>query len=202
MKLQPSDQGELLEVFKEGAVRSAETLGALFGSPWSIRILSLDIGSGEQFRSLLARDEREYLCVQFSSPGERYVVMFSEESGRAMLNACAPPPGGGRPPLPRMGESTLAEIANILVNGLAGELADRQGMMRIISAPHTARSRKADVYGQALEGLHLIDKTLVNVMIHIASSALTAECTVILCLDALSATLLLNTVPETFHFPY
>ena len=196
MNIIESDQAQLLGIFATGAARSAEKFSELYSVPWSIDVVSLDIGSGERFRSILARDQAEHLGVHFSAPGERYLVIFSEVSGKTLLNASIPVHPGGRRPPPDLEQSTLAEIANILVNALSGALADRQGMARILSAPTVVRDRKDGLYRRAFGGLTSVEQTMVDVLIHISSPALAADCTVMLRLDALSANFLLHTDPD------
>ena len=187
-----SDQTRLLGIFEKGVARSAEKLGALSGVDWHINIVSLDLVSGERFRSILARDTGEYFGIRFSSSGERYLVLFSDESGHALLNATD---FGGRRLPAAMERSALGEIANILINGLAGELADRQGMVRVISAPTLSRGRKADLCVQAFGDLPSEGQSMVNVLIHLSSPDLAADCTLLVRLDALTANFLLNSPP-------
>ena len=196
MNIAEPAQTQLLGIFETGVKRSTERLTALSKMPWDIHIISLEVGSDEVFRSILARDAREYLGVSFSAPGERYLVMFSHESGRALLDASAPAFSRGRPPIPSMEQSTLAEIANILIGGLEGELADRQGMVRIISGPTTMWSTKAAIYDQVFCELPPMSQMMVNVMIHISSPELAADCTLMLRLDSLNANFLLNSDPD------
>jgi|CXWL01.1.fsa_nt_gi hypothetical protein len=193
--LEPA-QARLLSIFETGVKRSTERLATISKMPWDIHVISLDVGSDNVFRSILARDAREYFGVSFSAPGERYLVMFSHESGRALLNASAPAFSQGRAPIPSMEQSTLAEIANILIGGLEGELADRQGMIRIISGPTTMWNTKAAIYEQVFCDLPPMSQLMVNVMIHISSPELAADCTLLLRLDSLNANFLLNSDPD------
>ncbi len=192
-----SHQTQLLTIFEQGAAKSAQRLTAISGMPWNIHIISVDVGSGERFRSILARDIQEHVGVYFATPGERYLVLFSEESGQALLKASAPLCTERREMLPGMKQATLSEITNIFINGLSSDLADRQGMVRIVSAPTTLRSRKADIYDKAFGDLPPIDQTMVNALIHISSPELAADCTVMLRFDSLSANFLLNPDPDT-----
>jgi hypothetical protein len=196
MKLADSDQAQLLAIFEKGVAKSTEKLTALSGMPWNIHVISLDVGTGERFHSILSRDTREYFGAIFANPGENYLVLFSEESGRALLTASFPARGGKRRILPSMEQSALAEIANVLINGLSGELADCHGMIRVISAPTTAWGRKAAIYEQAFGAL-LVHERMVDVLIHVSSPRLAADCTVMLRLDALNANFLLHTDPDT-----
>ena len=195
MQLADPQQAQLLEIFEKGAARSAEKLTSLSGMPWNIHIVSLDVGSGGRFRSILARDKGDCLGIVFSNPGERYMVLFSEESGRALVEASYPARGGKRRLLPSMEQSALAEIANVLVNGLSGEMADRHGMFRCLTAPTVATGRKVAVFEQAF-GAFVGDDAMVDVLIHISSPQLAADCTVMLRLDGLNANFLLNTDPD------
>ncbi|MFI5348782.1 MAG: hypothetical protein ACHQ2Z_04495 [Elusimicrobiota bacterium] len=195
MQLADPQQAKLLEIFEKGAAKSAEKLSALSGMPWNIHIVSLDVGSGERFRAILARDKRDCLGAVFSNPGEKYMVLFSEESGRALIDASYPARGGKRRILPSMEQSALAEIANVLINGLSGELADRHGMFRCLTAPTMAIGNKAAVFERAF-GVFVEDEAMVDVLIHISSPELAADCTVMLRLDALNANFLLNTDPD------
>lgn len=189
-------QAQLLSIFETGVKRSTERLTTLSKMPWDIHVISLDVGSDNVFRSILARDAREYFGVSFSAPGERYLVMFSHESGRALINASAPAFAQGKTPIPSMEQSTLAEIANILIGGLEGELADRQGMIRIISGPTTMQSTKTDIYEKVFNDLPPVSQLMVNAMIHISSPELAADCTLMLRLDSLNANFLLTSDPD------
>lgn len=192
IETQESDQTRLLAIFEAGVARSAEKLSALSGVPWHIHIVSLDMVSGERFKAILARDSRDYIGVRFSTPGERFLVLFSEESGEALLNASA---FASQRAIPGMDSAALAEISNILINGLAGELADRQGMVRVISSPQIASNRKAELCEQAFGDLPSSGRRMVNVLIHLSSPDLSADCTLLVRLDALSANFLLNAPP-------
>jgi chemotaxis protein CheY-P-specific phosphatase CheC len=121
MKTAQTSQDLLLSIFEKGVAHSTEKLTALSGTDWAIHIISIDVGAGERFRTILARDQRDYLGVSFSSPGERYLVIFSEESGKALLAASANEHPGGISAAKNMERASLAEIANILINGLSGE---------------------------------------------------------------------------------
>ncbi|MEK7389015.1 MAG: hypothetical protein AAB036_04900 [Elusimicrobiota bacterium] len=191
-----SAQAQLLSVFETGVKRSTERLASLSGMPWDIHILSLDVESDEVFRAILARDTREFFGVSFDAPGEKYLVVFSQESSQALLEASTPILSNGRRPTPAMEESTLAEIANILIGGLEGELAARQGMGRIISGPSTMRGTKSRIYNQVFVDPAPSGQLIVNVLIHISSPQLAADCTLLLRLDSLNANFLLNTDPD------
>ncbi len=196
MNIAQPAQAQLLSIFETGVKRSTERLTTLSKMPWDIHVISLDVGSDNVFRSILARDAREYFGVSFFAPGERYLVMFSHESGRALINASASAFSQGRTPIPSMEQSTLAEIANILIGGLEGELADRQGMVRIISGPTTMWNTKAVIYEKVFYDLPPMSQMMVNVMIHISSPKLAADCTLMLRLDSLNANFLLNSDPD------
>jgi hypothetical protein len=196
MTIVESAQTQLLAIFESGVARSTAKLSAISGMNWNVNIISLDVGAGERFRGILARDKREFLGVYFSTPGERYAVMLSEESGKALLKAGYPPYPGAKPTLPSMESATLAEYANIFINGFSGEIADRQGMVRIISGPTTVWSTKAEIYKKAFGDLPTIDDMMVNVLVHISSPDMAADCTVLIRIDSLSANFLLNTDPD------
>ena len=192
-----SAQTQILALIAKGVARSTRKLAALSGQGWDMHVISLDVGSGERFRAILARDAREHLGVWFSAPGERYLVLFSHESGEALLKASPLDSSGRRPMSPAWERATLTEAANILINGLSGELAEGQGMVRIISGPKSMTGRKADIYGRAFGDLApLGGDSMVNVLIHIASPELAADCTLMLRMDALNANFLVNTDPD------
>ncbi|MFI5362138.1 MAG: hypothetical protein ACHQ49_09235 [Elusimicrobiota bacterium] len=195
MKIAESDQAELLAIFDKGAAESARKLADVSGNPWKIHIVSLDVGTGERFHSILTRDEREYFGAIFTSPGETYLVLFSEDSGRALVDSSLPARKKGRRAAAGLEQSALAEIANVLVNGLSGKLADRHGMIRFLSAPTAARGRKAAIYERAFGAL-TFDEAMVDVLIHISSPQLASDCTVMLRLDSLNANFLLHTDPD------
>lgn len=195
-KILESAQAQLLDVIENGAARSAEKLDGLSGAHWNIQVVSLDIGPGQHFRSVMARDTREHVGVHFSAPGERYLVLFSDDSGKALMGMSPLDHVGKRPASVEMEQAVLAEVANILINGLSGEMADRQGMVRIISGPTTVRGKKIDVYNQAFDDFPSFDQdSVINVLIHISAPRL-AECTLMLRLDPFSINFLLNSDPD------
>ena len=84
-----------------------------------------------------------------------------------------------------------------LINGLSGELAERQGMARIISSPKSAWDKKASIYDLAFGDLPSVDDdSMLSVLIHISSPLLAADCTLMLRLDLLSANFLVNREPD------
>lgn len=196
MVIRDSQQAQFLEIFEKGVAKSTERLSALSGQPWNIHIISVDIGSGDRFLAIIARDKREHMGFSFESSGEKYLVLFSEESGEALAKASAPACLGRRDVPPGMEQAALSEVANILINGLSCELADRQGMVRIISAPTAIKSSKADIYNKAFGNLPSTDPTMVNALIHISSPELAADCTLMLRFDSVSATFLLTPDPD------
>ena len=199
MQIIESSQAQLLGIFEKGAARSTEKLAKLSGSQWAVHIVSIDVGSGGRFRSIMARDRRDHVGFCFSSSGERYLVLFTENSGKAVLDAYAHDRAwaASRRAVDKVQDAALAEIANVIINGLSGELADRQGMTRIISAPKAVRGVKLDLFNEAFSDLAAIgEESIVDVMIHISSPALDADCTLMLRLDTLSANFLLRPDPD------
>ena len=198
MGMVESAQAKLLVLIERCVVQCAAKLASLSGIRWHTHIISIDVGCGDRFRSILARDAQEFIGVFFSNPGERYLVMLSEDSGRALLQAYC----NGRHPIPAaLEQDTLAEIANILINGLSGELGDLQGMARIISGPTIMRGTKAAIYDRAFGDLPAVGgDAMIDALIHISAPPLAADCTLMLRLDTLSANFLLNSDPDSLQY--
>ncbi len=191
---------ELLPFVKLGVTRGTERLAYISGARWDIHIVSIDVGSSERFRSILARDKREYSGACFSTPGERYLVMFSEENGKTLVRSYAQDRLGQRASSAAFERSSLTEIANIIVGGLSGELADRQGMGRILSAPTMVVGRKSDIYAQAFGDLSSFgNELMVDALIHISSPSLACECTLMLRLDSVTTNFLLRSDPDVLQ---
>ena len=86
MKTAQTSQDLLLSIFEKGVAQSTEKLTALSGTQWAIHIISIDVGTGERFRSIIARDQRDYLGVSCSSPGERYRLNKNPSMVRSSTN--------------------------------------------------------------------------------------------------------------------
>ena len=197
MTIAEEAQDQILNVLQKGVQRSTSRLTALSKTRWDCHIISVDRGPGARFQSILARDAREHFGVYFSSPGERYLVIFSEESGQAVVQASPYARPGVKPVAHGTNQPILMEVANILINGLSGELAERQGMARVISSPRSVWSKKLQIYERAFGDLPAVDTdSMLSVLIHISSPALAADCTLMLRLDMLSTTFLLSPDPD------
>ncbi len=191
---------ELLPLVKLGVTKGTERLAYISGTRWDIHIVSIDIGSSKRFRSILARDNRDYSGACFSTPGERYLVMFSKESGKTLVRSYSQDRFGKQTESPAFELSSLAEIANIIVGGLSGELAERQGMGRILSAPTMVVGKKAAIYAQAFGDLRSFsDEVMVDALIHISSPSLACDCTLMLRLDSVTANFLLRPDPDVLQ---
>jgi hypothetical protein len=177
------DQNRLIAIFGNGAAKSAGELAAASGAPWNISIVSLELQTGASFLSTLPGSETEYSGVRLSSPDESYLVLFSEESGRALLNAPFLSRGRGAAELP---EEELAGFAKVVVDGLSGHLSELQGMGGFVPEPVPGRGGKAEVCALAF-GPRFVDEPFVDVLILVASPQAAAECTILFRLDTLSA---------------
>lgn len=195
MQLNETAVQEILDLIGRGVARSTQRLADLSGARWNMHIVSVDVGGGERFRSILARDGQDYLGASFSTPGERYLVIFSNECGRKLARAYAQDHLKGQV-AEGLEEACVAEIANILIGGLAGEVAERQGMGRILSAPTMTVGKKAAILARAFGDLHSCDgDVMVDALIHISSPELAADCTLLLRLDSTVAAFLLSPEP-------
>ncbi|MBI4060214.1 MAG: hypothetical protein HY403_02165 [Elusimicrobia bacterium] len=190
MEISAPAQSRLLALIAAAVARSAERLGALSGADWKVDIVSIEVGTGARFRAILARDRGEYLGVRFVSPGESYLVLFSEACGKALLRSGPLNLGGFEQP-------ALSEIANIVINAMAAELADHQGMARVLSAPVAERASKAALFDRAFGELRPEGgDDMVDTLIHISSPSLDVDCTFMLRLDALNVNFLMHTDPD------
>lgn len=197
MNLTETARKSLLALLEAGMDSSSEQLAKLSRTKWSMQTISMSTNPPDRFKAPLEGDTNDNYAITFTMPGGGFVVVFSKKSGatlaKAFLPAGGPPPGGRHD----FEAETLAEVANVLVNAVAGVLADTCEMGFFVSAPQTTRGTKEDLYENAERSLAQKAGTLAILSyVHLSSAEISTDCSLVVVLNTDLARRILTALGE------
>lgn len=194
MEIKPQDQKAILQLIEQGVDSCTSKLAAISKTDWQLRTTSmkafvkvddyLDKGQPSQY----------YFGAYCQSSGRVFLAFFNSRSAELITKSFIAG-SKGLQPTPAMQEVAICEIANIVINAVAGSLADRCGMAFILSAPKAVRGAKADLVKQTFGDFPDKGKVF-GAYIHLSSQELSADCTLMLMLDDLFVNFILNALEK------
>jgi len=171
----------LLRVVEKGVSLSADSLAKVSGTTWSTQSVSIDASQVDAVRARLSSEDAEHYGALLSLPGAVFAMFLPRDRAlplaKAFLGERAIRPGAR---IPREQEC-VSEIANIVVHAVANSLADACGDAFVLSAPQMISGRKAALLDLALAELRATGENFaVMSYVHMSSSSLSSDCTVLL----------------------
>lgn len=198
MNISEPGREALLGLIQTGFENSIETLSKISRTNWRSEAVSVLTGAKDDFDSILGEDAREYYGVSFSMPGGAFLVLISLSSGQALTGSFIVSSGATDSPRKDLDMDGIAEIANIMVNAVAGPMADACDLGFLISAPEISKGTKEQLFNGALKKFKT-GRELYPIMtsVRLVSEPLVSDCTMIIFLnneliDRLIASLELN----------
>ena len=191
MDITPQDQKAILQVIEQGVEECTAKLAAISRTNWQIRTTSLKAYSGPQDYAELQAPSQYFFGAHCQAPGKMFLALFSSRSAALLTQSFL---GSVRPdiePTPQVQENAVAEVGNIVINAVANGLADRCGMAFILSAPKSVKGARADIIRDAFGDFKPSGK-IFSVYIHLSSSEISADCTLMAMLDDIIVNYVLN----------
>jgi len=191
METTSEDQKAILQLVEEGVEASAAKLAAISRTDWQIRTTSVRVYAKPEDYAEFVQPSQDFLGAHCQAPGKMFLTFMSARSAVLLTQSFLSGSRRGLQATARMQEVAVAELSNIVINAVAGSLADRCGMSFVISAPKTVRGSRADIIKAAFGEFHPIGN-IFSAYIHLASNELAADCTLMLMLDDLIVHCVLN----------
>lgn len=174
---------KLLNIVKSGLDQGVETLAKISKTNWHIVISAVLTGEVDE-APIPGEVSKDYYGAYFTMPAGAFLVLISERSGRALTNSfTAALLGKASAPRQEFDVDGIAEISNIIVNAVAGPLADACETGFLISAPQVSRGAKEELYRASLKrskaggGMYPV-----MVPTQLASRGVVSDCTLIVLL--------------------
>lgn len=183
MNLTKSAQEALRRLIESGVGRSADKLAVMSHTRWSMQTVSVNTAAGDHLRSSTGNDAQGYYGAYFNMPGGVFLVLFSQRSGKVIIDAFLSDSPSGMKAIPNLEQSVLAEISNVLVNAVAAEFADACDMGFFVSAPEMLQGSKERLFELTLKKFSGTDKNLaVTSYVHMSSPSVSTDCSLLILL--------------------
>jgi len=183
MKLRSGQKEVLSRLLEVGVTRSAELLGKMSRTKWSVVASSVSEIPVVRLLTWFQRDGGRYLGARFISHDPlslRFLVIFPDRSSKAVTASVTRPYAGKMRDFPDIVRSTIGEVSNILAQGIVGAVADEFGAKVIFSSPEVNDGTKTNLFAGVLGDYDARKDMLMMAQIDMCSEDLTAECSVIM----------------------
>jgi chemotaxis protein CheY-P-specific phosphatase CheC len=175
----------LLRLIERGVSLSADKLAKISRTDWNTQTVSINAAPIEEFRGNSLKDETDHVGAFFTMPGGVFLVVFPARSAAAFADAFLPRSEKNPPVIADRERECLAEISNIVVNAVAGAVADACGASFFMSAPRMAWGKKRELLKQAPGYLSPPgEQYTVMAYVHMSSNVLSADCNMFILLNA------------------
>ncbi|HBT61610.1 MAG TPA: hypothetical protein DEB40_07690 [Elusimicrobia bacterium] len=191
MEIQPQDQKAILQLIERGVEGSAAKLAAISRTDWQIRTTSFKAYATPGDYAELKAASQYFFGASCQAPGKMFLALFTSRSAAIITKAFLAGSGKQMEATVQMQEMAIAEVANIVINAVSNSLADECGMAFILSAPKSSRGARADIIKAAFGDFAARGK-IFSAYIHLSSSDLSTDCTLMLMLDDLIVNFILN----------
>ncbi|MFI5349059.1 MAG: hypothetical protein ACHQ2Z_05920 [Elusimicrobiota bacterium] len=170
----------LTELLDEGLGRGSPRLSRIGETQWRVDLVARGDEIPAQLQTLGAGAGGGQYRAYCRMPGAAFLALFSRSSGlalaRDMLFSAA-----GRASVPAAIErDAVAEVANILINIVAGALADAIEMPAIVSAPELVDDASASLLAEASRKIDAGGRLPVMATVELRWPSLAASCTLAL----------------------
>ncbi|MBI3548624.1 MAG: hypothetical protein HY078_06175 [Elusimicrobia bacterium] len=197
MNLSESANQALSRVIEKGVENSAEKLAKMSRTKWSMQTVAVNAGPGERLQTVLKDDVIQHYGAFFTMPGGFILVVISDTSGKKVVSAYLGSSAQRMQNIPNLDREVIAEIANVLVNAVAGEFADTCKIGFLLSAPDMSRGTRKALYAEILKRFPAANENLaVSSYVHMTSEALSTDCSMIILLDDTLAGKVLEALDE------
>lgn len=186
LALSEEDRQVLSELLETGVSASAEKIGQLSKTDWDVVASSVRELNREQALAMFREDTEACFGGRLKSrsllPME-IVILYPGTSGRSIADAVAKAGTPRLKAMPDFERVILGEISNILGQGIIKAMVDRLKVSVILSVPQMLHARRADILAGALSDFDEDMKTLLLSHVQMNSTALSAECGMLLVFD-------------------
>jgi hypothetical protein len=191
MEITRQDNKAVLRLIEKGIAAGAGKLAKISRTQWEIREILLQAYAKPEDYAELRPPNQYFFGAYCQAEGNMLLSYFSSRSAALITQAFLAGNRGGRQATPQMQELAMAEVSNIVVNAVAGPLADHCGMAFILSAPTSVRGSRADIIKAAFGDFSGTGK-IFSARIDMSSKEIAADCTLMLMLDDLMVNRILN----------
>jgi chemotaxis protein CheY-P-specific phosphatase CheC len=184
--LTAEELGLLTQLIESGVSLSSERLALLSGAKWEVVSASVEalpiVRALTIFHKDAARNFGANLRSRSLMPLD-FLMLFPEWSTQPLEEALAKSAPALKN-LPNRTQAVVAEIANILGQGIVKALADRLNLSILLSTPQVSTGTKTELMHAALEKFDGRKDTVVMTHVEMFSGNLSTVCSMILILDA------------------
>jgi hypothetical protein len=191
MQITIEDQKAILKLVEDGVEASTAKLATISRTEWAIRTTSFKAYATPEDFAELCQPSQYFFGAYCQAPGRVFLSYFTGRSSALMTQAFLASSRRNLQATPQMQEVAVSEVSNIVLNAIASSLADRCGMVFILSAPKSVRGARADIIKAAFGALQPVGK-IFSATITLASKDIAADCTLMMMLDDLIINFILN----------
>lgn len=175
----------LIKLIEEGVSASADKLAAVSMTTWSTQTLSVKQVPLQDLQSPAGAGEGEHYGCYFTMTGGVFLVLFPKTSGPSLAQAFLAKRPDAKNPTPLQVRDAVAEVANIVVHGIANRMADACDGVFFLSAPQSATGSKEALIKAAPQKISTTpDSFTLMAYVHMASEQLSSDCAIVLLLGA------------------
>ncbi|MBI4386767.1 MAG: hypothetical protein HY551_05245 [Elusimicrobia bacterium] len=184
MNVTADQQKVLAALIEQGIDKSTERLAQMTKTRWEMSTMSLTTASGDRIQTLVAPAAGTHYGVCFTAPGATFVAMFPGESARRVVQAFTKGGGERLKAVADLEKNAIAEISNILVNAVAGVIADTLDRALIVSAPEILEGAKNKLMETALRRSDNKNSFALMSYVSMSSSDLSTDCLLVILLNS------------------
>jgi hypothetical protein len=170
----------LTELLDDGLGRGARRLSRIAETQWRVDRLARGDEIPAQLQRLGAQEEAAHYRAYCRMPGAAFLALFSKSSGLALARDMLFSATGRPTTSAALERGAVAEVANILINIVAGTLADEIDMPAIISAPELIDEAPTNLLSEASRKIDAGGRLPVMAAVELRWPSLEASCTLLL----------------------
>jgi chemotaxis protein CheY-P-specific phosphatase CheC len=174
-----TDRKAIAELIETGVTLSAERLGELSNTPWTIVSSSVEELPVVKLLSMFYKDETPHMGVHLKSrsilPLE-VMMLFPESSAKSLTTAIVEETSAALKKLPDPQAAIICEISNIMGQGVLRSLANALKISIILDVPILHRGKKGDLLGKAFGGFDARQDIVMLSRIDMTSEIMATDC--------------------------
>lgn len=170
-------------LIEEGVTLSAEKLGQLSGTPWTVISASVEELPVVRVLSLFREDKVPHVAAHLKSrsmlPVE-ILILFPEPAAKSVSDAVIRSAGASLGMVEDPRKVVIAEISNIMGQGVLRAMANTLKVSIILDVPKVREGLKSSVLGEAFGSFDGQKETVLFSRVDMSSEAMSASCSMAL----------------------
>ncbi|MBI5242583.1 MAG: hypothetical protein HY922_02725 [Elusimicrobia bacterium] len=187
MNLTLAQKETVTRLIESGVGRSTDLLGRMSHTKWGIVTSSINEIPVVRLLSWFQRDNGPHMGVRFRSRADvplEFLILFTGRGAKSVTEAVTKPYAGKLEKLPDIQKLTIGEVSNVLAQGVIGAVANEYDLTIILSVPEVIEGTKTDILAAVLGDYDGRQDILMMSHIDMYSENLSAECSMVIIVNA------------------